>query len=207
VVTNARVDDEDLSDFDPAYFPKRVYRDGKGPRVPMMLTDGQPEWMRTLRRPVFDASRHRPGPVNVLSDEAMRDVRLAAMDARQRYIQQLNDAWKTQPGGAGGEPLTTAPSAEPGSDDDDVESARDRYIAGLQNAYKTPMGQAPAASADNIAGLTRSWLSPGARPGPGPGYSDARPAVSRKTGTKDAAADREQAYAGYLDRLANGWRK
>jgi hypothetical protein len=67
------------------------------------------------------------------------------------------------------------------------------------------MGQAPAASAGNIAAISRNWLSPGARPGPGPGYGDS--AISREAATKDAAADRDQAYAGYLDRLTNGWRK
>ena len=31
----ARVDDddEDINDFDPAYFPRKVYKDGRGPRV------------------------------------------------------------------------------------------------------------------------------------------------------------------------------
>ena len=39
-----RVDDEDedINDFDPAYFPRKVYKDGRGPRVRLMLTDAAP---------------------------------------------------------------------------------------------------------------------------------------------------------------------
>jgi hypothetical protein len=201
VTRSAGVDDEDLSDFDPACFPKRVYRDGKGPRVPMMLTDGQPpEWMRTLRRPVLDARNHQPHFADV-TDARLRDARLAAHDAREAMIGRLQDAWKVQPVATGGAAHTTAPGAAEPDPDDDTMSPRDQYIAGLQNAYKTPMGQAPAASADNIERARQQWISPGAKPGGG--FGDAR--VSRET--KDAAADREQAYAGYLDRLTNGWRK
>jgi hypothetical protein len=48
----ARFDDDDAFDaevFDPKYYPKRVYRDGKGPIVRLMLTDGMPDW--TASRP------------------------------------------------------------------------------------------------------------------------------------------------------------
>jgi hypothetical protein len=108
-------------------------------------------------------------------------------------------------GGAGGEPLTTAPGAEPGGDDDDVESARDRYIRGLQNAYKTgsPYG-ASGNGGNDIERLRQQWISPGARPGPGPGYGDA---ASRSTATEDADADRETAYREYVDRISGAWRR
>jgi hypothetical protein len=149
------------------------------------------------------ASRHRPGPINVLGDAALKGAKLAAMDAYEQRNDYLRDAWRTSTGGPGGAAHTTAPPAGKPDPDDDTMSPRDQYIAGLQTAYRTPMGQAPAASADNVAAISRNWLSPGARPG-GPGYSDST--VSRETATKDAAADREQAYAGYLDRLVNGWR-
>jgi hypothetical protein len=203
-VTNARVDDEDLSDFDPAYFPKRVYRDGKGPRVPMMLTDGQPEGMRTQRRPVFDASRHRPGPINVLGDAALKDAKLAAMDAYEQRNDYLQDAWRTSTGGPGGAAHTTAPPADKPDPDDDTMSPRDRYIAGLQTAYRTPMGQAPAASADDIERARQQWLSPGAKPGGG--FGDARPGVSRETATQDARDARETAYREYVARISGAWR-
>jgi hypothetical protein len=42
----ARFDDDDAFDaevFDPKYYPKRVYRDGKGPTVRLMLTDARCE--------------------------------------------------------------------------------------------------------------------------------------------------------------------
>jgi hypothetical protein len=71
VTRAARLDDDD-DIYDPRFPGKKVVRDGKGIRVPIQLTDGQPpEWMRTQRRPVFDASRHRPHQF-ALADEALR---------------------------------------------------------------------------------------------------------------------------------------
>jgi hypothetical protein len=191
----ARDDDEVFDDaiYDRRYFPRRVYKDGCGPRVRLMLTDSSPP-----PRAVFDASAHRPRYAVV--DRADPHV-MAAERAYADHNAYLRDAWKTMGGGTGGAAHTTAPPA----DEQDGESPRDAYVRRISSAWKT--GNGNSHSADNIAALTRSWLSPGARPGPGPGYSDARPAVSRETATKDAAADREQAYAGYLDRLTNGWRK
>jgi hypothetical protein len=147
---------------------------------------------------VFDAAAHRPRYAVIdKADPVVRDAEAAYREG----VRGLEDAWKTQSGGAGGEPLTTAPSAEPGSDDD-VESPRDAYIRQISNAYKTPMGQAPAASADDIERARQQWLSPGAKPGGG--FDDARPGVSRETATQDA---RETAYREYVARLVNGWRK
>jgi hypothetical protein len=92
VVTNARRLDDDDDIYDPRFPGKKVVRDGKGIRVPIQLTDGQPpEWMRTQRRPVFDARNHQPHFAAVDSAE-LRDARLAAHDARQAYIGTLNDA-------------------------------------------------------------------------------------------------------------------
>jgi hypothetical protein len=205
VTRAARLDDDD-DIYDPRFPGKKVVRDGKGIRVPIQLTDGQPpEWMRTQRRPVFDASRHRPGPINVLGDAALKDAKLAAMDAYEQRNDYLRDAWRTSTGGPGGAAHTTAPPADK-PDPDDTMSPRDRYIAGLQTAYRTPMGQAPAASADNVAAISRNWLSPGARPG-GPGYGDSGSRVSRET-MQDArdAADRDLAYAEYVTRISGAWR-
>ena len=39
--------------FDARYWPKRVYRDGHGPNVPLMLTDAAPSPSR--RQPLMDA--------------------------------------------------------------------------------------------------------------------------------------------------------
>jgi hypothetical protein len=200
MVTTARRLDDDWDDtlYDRAYYPKKVFKDGKGVRVRLALTDGPPAWASRPRpAAVFDAAAHRPRYAVIdKADPVVRDAEAAYREG----VRRLEDAWKTMPGGAGGEPLTTAPGASGGDDDDSDLSPRDRYIAGLQNAYKTPMGQAPAASADNIERARQQWISPGAKPGGG--FGDAR--FSRET--KDAATARDEAYAGYLDRLVNGWR-
>jgi hypothetical protein len=41
--------DDDPDDYDPRYFPRKVFKDGRGPRVHLMLTDS------ASRQPVYDA--------------------------------------------------------------------------------------------------------------------------------------------------------
>jgi hypothetical protein len=181
-------EDEDLNDFDPAFFPKKVFKDGRGPRVRLTLTDAAPP------RAVFDARNHQPRYAVV--DRGDPHVR-AAEAAYADHNAYLRDAWRGK-------------DNSPPPDLKDGESSRDAYVRRLQNAYRTPIGQAPDDDdhADDIERLRQAWLSPGAQPGPGPGYGDARPAVSRETATKDAAAaDRDQAYAEYVARIENGWRR
>jgi hypothetical protein len=102
-------------------------------------------------------------------------------------------------------PTPRRPPADQPDDDDDDLSPRDRYIREISTAWQKPVG-GPRAAANSIEALRQRWISPGARPGPGPGYGDARLAVSRGTATKDAVADRDQAYREYVDRISNGWR-
>ena len=72
-------DDDDL--YDPAYPGLKVVRDGGRIRVPIQLTDGMPpEWMRPPRRPVFDASAHRP--------------RFAVVDASDPHVQAAERAYR-----------------------------------------------------------------------------------------------------------------
>ena len=55
-----RLDDDDVFDaelYDPAYYPRKVFRDGKGPTVRLALTDSAPP-----RRALFDANAHRITP-------------------------------------------------------------------------------------------------------------------------------------------------
>jgi hypothetical protein len=143
----ARVDDEDvLDDFDPAYFPKRVYKDGRGPRVRLMLTDAAPPALN-------DA--HRPHQVRVV-DSAERRLADEAYDAGSR---QLENAWR-------------GPSSPPPLVVRDGESTRDAWVRGLSEAWKAPPGrndpaEASASSASDIEALQRRWASAGATAGPG----------------------------------------
>ena len=171
--------DDDLDDFDPAYFPKRVYKDGRGPRVRLMLTDAAPPSRPALNRPRFAA----------LDAAELQDGLRAAAAARATYISELQDAWR-------------GPSNRPPPALKDGQSPRDQYIARLTNAWKTPPGSVSGHDDDDddpnpVEAQRRRWLSPGATPG-----SDAA------TATKDAAvAARDQAYGEYLDRISNGWRR
>ena len=203
-----RVDDDAVFDdtlYDRRYYPRKVFKDGKGLRVPIALTDGMPDWMPP-RRPLFEATpssdnarHHRPRFAD-LTDARLQDGLKQAAEARQAYIARISDAWRTMGGGTGGAAHTTAPSAdEPGENDDDL-SPRDQYIARISNAWRTPPGQ--DVSDNPIEAQRRRWLSPGATPG-----NDAAHARPRSAPTaKDAAADRDAAYAEYVARISNGWR-
>src|ERR1700722_19614004 len=78
-------DDEIFDDevFDRRYYPKRVSKDGYGPRVPLYLTDGAMPHAHLL---------HRPGQVR-LSD-AQVDVRERALAAKSARVR---DAWRGTP--------------------------------------------------------------------------------------------------------------
>ena len=193
-------DDDDAFDaevFDPKYYPKRVYRDGKGPTVRLMLTDARDANGVPPSRPaLYDARNHRPR-FAVLGDAELQDARRRAAEARQEYIARICDAWR----GPGNPPPPLR----------DGQSPRDQYIARIKNAWKTPPGSVSGPDDDDddpnpIEAQRRRWLSPGATPGPGPGYHDARPAVSRKMATGDAAAARDLGYYEYVNRISNAWR-
>jgi hypothetical protein len=190
--------DERLDDFDPKYFPKKVFRDGKGPRVTLVLTDGMPAYRP---RPVFDARNHRPHFAD-LTVARLQDGLKQAAEARSEWIKGLQDAWRTPTGGAGGAPVTTAPPSDQPDDDDDNLSPRDRYVLSLQNAYKTGSPYVATGNrADDIEAQRQRWLKPGARPGTNDGFARSSP---------DAAAGRalaDQAYAEYCGRLRDGWRR
>jgi hypothetical protein len=112
---SARFDDEDFDAelYDPAYFPRKVVRDGGRVRVPLALTDGMPD--RTPPgRAVFDARNDRPR-FAVLGDAELQDARRRAAEARQEDIARICNAWR----GPGAE---LAPPPMPG------ETARDAYV-------------------------------------------------------------------------------
>jgi hypothetical protein len=87
-------DDEDWDDYDPRYFPKKVFKDGRGPRVRLELTDAA----RARRMPVLDARVGRPGYVTdklaaMGGRAALSDARVRCDDAYERYCHRLGDAW------------------------------------------------------------------------------------------------------------------
>jgi hypothetical protein len=139
----SRVDDDDLhDDFDPAYFPRRVYRDGRGPTVRLMLTDAAPS--------ANDA--HRPHQVGVVDGVELRDAERAARAAYDERSFRLENSWR-------GPATPMLPPLRDG------QSARDAYIERVTNAWRAPPRRNDPA--DDVEALQRRWASPGATPGPG----------------------------------------
>jgi hypothetical protein len=77
-------DDENFDDYDPRYFPKKVFKDGRGPKVHLMLTDAAAH----ARRPVFDARNHMPHQARV-TDAARQRVE----DAYEAMCARNESAW------------------------------------------------------------------------------------------------------------------
>jgi hypothetical protein len=160
--------DSDL--YDPKYYPRRVFRDGKGLRVPVMLTDAMPPEYRAAvsRRPLYDASAHRPHFAVVdASDPHVR----AAERAYYERSAWLQDAWKT-PTGQMQQPPDNGNGNGNGDDDDGEDlSPRDEYINRVSNAWRTPVGNVygngNGSEADAIQRAFIARISPGggARPG------------------------------------------
>jgi hypothetical protein len=119
----ADLDDEDIDDFDPAYFPRKVYKDGRGPRVRLMLTDAAPPRSRPA---LYDASAHRPRYAEITDSAANRRA-VAAYEAHNKW---LADAWRS-------------PDNPPPDDDNDgadpdaaAEAARQAYIDHISGQWR-----------------------------------------------------------------------
>ena len=224
-------DDDDVFDSDPKYYPRKVFRDGKGLRVPVLLTDGMPDWMAMRRRQLFDANAHRPHFAVVRDDAAHR----RAVDAYEDRNKWLQDAWKNPSG-----QMQQAPdNSDPDGDEDDGEtlSPRDEYIRRTSNMWREPIGNGYSGEADAVQAAFIARISPGggARPG---AEAEAIEAARRRRGTpgppgvtfgqhnpsafpsrdaaslgasptrslKDARAAADQAHAEYVARISNAWK-
>ena len=213
----AALDDDDSDLYDPAYFPRKVVRDGGRVSVPIYLTDGRrPEKTARRSEAVFDARDHQPHSADLSDvaawaayDEArsaclrdayrmpsatsmaLEDARQTAEDAYQARRAELQDAWR----GHGSELL---PAAKDG------ESPRDAYIRGLQwkNGRDQPNEDDPDAAAEATLRQGEAWKMPGATPGGA--YGDARP---RQTSDAAAIADRDRAYDEMVAHISNAWRR
>jgi hypothetical protein len=114
------LDDDDEFDpevYDPRYYPRKVFRDGKGLRTPLMLTDGMPDWMP--RRPVFDASAHRPHQARI-TDAARRRVD----DAYAEMVDRNQSAWLWNKQGERAAPVAVG------------DSPRDEWVRRNENAWR-----------------------------------------------------------------------
>ena len=209
-------DDEDINDFDPAYFPRKVYKDGRGPRVKLMLTDSMPPDYRAAisRRPALTDARHYYPPRTYVGDSAaLRDAERKATEARDAWIRGLQDAWKTPTGAMQTPPDNSDPD---GDEDDDDLSPRDAYIQRLQGAYRTPIGNGygngNGNGADAIEAQRRRWTREDGGGGRAPSsvtFGQHAPSAfpSRDAASlRDARAAADQAHAEYVARISNAWK-
>jgi hypothetical protein len=119
-----QIDDDDDENGDGPFdkrYPRhmKVIADRGRVRVPMYMTDGMPDWVP--RRPMFDASAHRPHQARITAS-AVRDAAEAAYDA---MCARLEDGWLW------GKEHVRAPVAV-------GDSPRDAWIKRQENAWKTP---------------------------------------------------------------------
>jgi hypothetical protein len=209
-VLRRRFDDDD-DDYDPKYPGKRVFKDGLGPRVHLMLTDSSPrrfvpvmdararEHQRVLdsyRLTDAEAARHKPHEAR-LSDA---DVR-SRSEAREAMIAQARDAWKRPIGGVLSVNEPDDDEDENGDDDgvDPVEKARQDYITRTTNAWREPWRGAGAgpSSADAYA--------KGNDPGRAANAVEAQRRRWTRESPSDAGDDRARAYAEYCRRISVDW--
>jgi hypothetical protein len=226
-------DEDDLYDsdgngpYDKRYPGRRVIADKGRVTVPILLTDGMPNWMPP-RRALYDARHYYPPRTYVGDSAALRDAERKAVEARDAWVRGLGDAWRT-PGAMQSPP----DNGDPDGDEDDGEtlSPRDEYIRRTSNMWRTPMaspyGNGSVANAIQNAFIRR--VSPGgAVPGDEPAAIEAA-RRSRGSATprgvtmgahnpakfpsrdaaalKDARADADRAYGEMVNRLENAWRR
>jgi hypothetical protein len=198
-----RVDDDE---FDPSvhearYWPRLVYKDGAGPRVPLYLTDSSARPDPAANRPGYLASRLYP-PRSALSD-----AQRAVEDARSDYIRRTSEAWRTpiglkrdetgggpfdfhRPGAlAGGYDFTTDPVDQTSAYARGVWAQQGNHGPDGNEAYTRRMSLSePDATPDSVR-AERARFKP------------------RDSAAASAAqAIRDEAYGDYVARLQNAWR-
>jgi hypothetical protein len=224
-------DDEDESVFDPKYFPRRVYKDGHGPRVRLAMTDHAPRQRAVLH----DARVGRPGPVApklaiMGGRAAISDAQQARIDdayqsycnrlgdqwawgkpgvlapvtlgdARAAYVRRISNAWKKPT------PLSHLRRDQDDDDDDldpetDPEEARQSYLERVWSAQAAIQPGSPDTAAHVEAMQRRMSMSQPNVTG------ESVVAQQRRYRPRDAAAiaDKDAAYAEYCRRIENEWR-
>jgi hypothetical protein len=226
-------DDEDWDDYDPRYFPKKVFKDGRGPRVHLALTDASPY---ARRQPTFDARNHMPQEARVADADSRQRARVedareaminrneaawtwgkpgvrapvAIGDAREAWIRRNRDAWRTPTPRFDLDTTrsagNTTPSPRPDNDDEDngFDIATDPYARNYWSSVEAIRSESPDNAARVEAAQRRMSMSE-------PNATAASvTAESRRYRPRDSAAaiaDRDSAYAEYCRRIENEWRR
>jgi hypothetical protein len=140
------VDDWDDDLYEAKYYPRRVFKDGKGLNVRLALTDSAPrrfalmdararEHQRLLdsyRLSDRQAAAHRPHEATLsLSDADIRAARSRSEHVREQWIRRMQDQWSEPIGGLPRKPPNGTGNGDDGDDgngddDNDPRSASER---------------------------------------------------------------------------------
>jgi hypothetical protein len=226
-------DDENWDDYDPRYFPKKVFKDGRGPRVRLAMTDSAPY----ARRPVFDTSAHRPHEARLTDAAVIQRARVedayeqmcnvnesawtwgkpgvrapvAVVDSpRDAWLRRVSTDWQK---GALRFDLDTTRSTgnttlSPRPDDDDEDNGFDIATDPYARNYWSSLEAIRSGSPDNAdrveAAQRRMSVS---QPNATAASVTAENRRYRPGDSAAALADKETAYAEYCRRIENEWRR
>ena len=156
------LDEDEFDDrvFDRKYYPRKVYKDGCGPQVSLMLTDGAPDWMAPprLERPAYRPPAY-PDYRQVLDSDTHRQALRDAAQARNEYLDHLHNAWKagTVYDRALGDPIDED-EKETADPKERARRARARWLDEQQTAYRQPLSAA-SSGADQVEALRRRTVA------------------------------------------------
>jgi hypothetical protein len=219
------VDEDESFDsrvFDAKYWPRRVYWDGHGPRVRLMLTDSAPRSFLAVQK-FYDAQYPVPS-----ADQAREEMIRRNVEARKWGKAGLADGLRS---------AAIPRSAAEGDDDDDAddediddaEKAHNEMIRRSTEAWKTSavpphLRQWAQSRADPYAKSV--WSAQNAITPGSPDAAEQNEAMMRRISltepnatassvegqrrrwtAEDAAADRDAAYREYCQRISNAWKR
>jgi hypothetical protein len=203
--------DDDLDDYDPRYFPRKVFKDGRGPRVHLMLTDAA-----SRRVPLMDArarehqclldgyarigaaaaagtAGHRPGQVS-LSDAMVRNARSKSEHARAEWVRKLKDMWRDGPVGG-------IPRKPPSNGDGNRNGGAYGTIGGV---FGNGNGKGDDEDIRSWRGAVSSGPSPSDNHG---GYEPSESDILDPGDPPEGVSAADLARARWIDRMSRDWQR
>jgi hypothetical protein len=213
--------DDDLWDdelYEAKYYPRKVFKDGRGPNVPLYLTDSAPHRSQAMldHQRLLDhyaavgaeAARHNKPHQASLSDADVSRARSKSEHARAEWLRRIKDEFRAPV--EGGLPFAGINGEGGHGDDDDddgddrseAERARDQWIEETSRAWREPWrGRAAGASPTHAYGN-------GNDPARAANVVEAqRRRWTRESQSDSALTDKDAAYGEYCQRICNDWKR